>query len=269
MSLEATLATWELTKKQVSSQEKLFLLSLARRAGEDHTSWPSIQRMVEDTSQDRKTIVSIRQALIDRGYLVYTGEMKGRSKQIPVMRLQYVDAWEQKRNSPRLSDTDDLRVPTSPKNGTGKTSNSTENGMGTSPKNGTGTSTENGTLNIKGEYKRGNKSSCRSAPKKARSQKPKASPRKTKADYEEENRPHDWAPRMKVCEPVTDDPVQCGGCKRTTDWCTCNQSATNGGRLAPQIAQMFSKMALSKLKRSRNSVEESRDGGMEKVDRAG
>jgi DNA-binding transcriptional MocR family regulator len=176
MSLEATLATWELPKKQVSSHEKYLLLSLARRAGEDHTCWPSIRRMCEDTGLDRKTVISIRQSLEHKGLIKYTGEMKGRSGQVPVMQLPYVYDWEKKRNSPRLHDQEDLHALTSPKSGTGKTSTSPKTGTGTSTENGTGTSPKNGTLNIKGEYKRGNKSSYASRPKSQDQQPPNDEP---------------------------------------------------------------------------------------------
>lgn len=161
MSLEATLATWELSKKIISSSEKLLLLCLARRAGEDHTCWPSVKRMAEDTSMDRKSIVSIRQNLIDKGLIKYTGEKKGKSCQVPVMKLLYVDEWERDRNSPRLKDDEydeKIRKKLSTNDtelGTGKKVTSTENGIGTSTENGTGTSTENGTVNIKEEKVRG------------------------------------------------------------------------------------------------------------------
>ena len=135
MSMEASLATWELTKKDVNSIEKLLLLSFARRAGEEHTCWPSVDRISEDTGLDRKYIISNRQNLINKGFITYTGEMKGRSKQIPVMFLNYVAVWEQKRNSPRLRDDTS--------SGTGNNLNSTSSG--------TGTSTSSGTLNIKEE----------------------------------------------------------------------------------------------------------------------
>jgi hypothetical protein len=185
MSMEATLATWELTKKQVNPREKFLLLSLARRAGEDHTCWPSIKRMVEDTGFDRKTVVEVRQSLIDKKLLKYTGRMVGRSAQIPEMQLLYVEQWEQKRNSPRLNDEDEpvdnlsTKSVTSPKNGTG-----------TSPKNGTGTSTENGTLNSKYENKRRNKKSfCETARK------------KTKAEWRKENsKTHAFAEKMDNVE---------------------------------------------------------------------
>lgn len=126
MSVEATLATWRLCKKQVTSTEKLFLLSCANRAGESHECWPSIKRLCADTGMDRKTIINVRQSVIDKGLLVYTGSFRGRSSQVPVMQLTYVD------NSVSEFSTDNDKNPTSPKSTT-------------SPKNGTGTGTENGT----------------------------------------------------------------------------------------------------------------------------
>jgi len=119
MSVEATLATWRLSKKQVTPTEKLFLLSCANRAGESHECWPSIKRLCADTGYDRKTIMKTRQSVIEKGLLVYSGEFKGRSGQIPVMQLTYVD------NS--VSEFTSTEIPTSPKSGTG-----------TSPKSGTG-----------------------------------------------------------------------------------------------------------------------------------
>ena len=71
--------------------------------------------------------------------------MVGRSKQIPEMMLNYVQKWEQERNSPRLKDDNE------------SVDNSTIVSL-TSPKNGTGTSPKNGTLNSKEEYKNRNKS---------------------------------------------------------------------------------------------------------------
>lgn len=193
MSMEATLATWELTKKIVNSREKFFLLSLARRAGEDHTCWPSIKRMVEDTGFDRKTIVDLRQALIDKKLVKYTGRMVGRSHQIPEMQLLYVQEWENRRNSPRLQD-DEEPVDKSASNRL----TSPKNGTGTSPKNGTGTSTENGTLNSKEEKVIRKKSFCASAQKKP----------KSKNDWRQENaRVHDFADskNMKAASKVQMD----------------------------------------------------------------
>ena len=137
MSVEATAATWRLPKSKVTSSEKLFLLACANRAGEAHECWPSIDRLIADSTLDRKTIIKVRQSVIDKKLLEYSGEFKGRSGQIPVMRLTYVD------NS--------LSEFTSPKNGTGSKSV-------TSPKNGTGDQsqiwdTESKRENLKEELK--------------------------------------------------------------------------------------------------------------------
>ncbi len=119
MSVAATVATWKLPKSKISSSEKLFLLSCADRAGEAHECWPSIQRLCADTGLDRKTVMKVRQSVIDKKLLEYTGSFAGRSGQIPVMRLTYVDH--------SVSEFTSAEITTSPKNGTG-----------TSPKNGTG-----------------------------------------------------------------------------------------------------------------------------------
>lgn len=119
MSVEATVATWRLTKSQVTSTEKFFLMSCANRAGEAHECWPSIKRLCADTGYDRKTVIKVRQSVIDKKLLEYSGEFKGRSGQIPVMRLTYVDD--------SVSEFTSTNTGTSPKNGTS-----------TSPKNGTG-----------------------------------------------------------------------------------------------------------------------------------
>lgn len=147
MSVDATISTWKLSKLQVTATEKLFLLSCADRAGEEGICWPSIKRLCADTCLDRKTIIKIRQSCIDKGLLVYTGEKKGRTKSVEVMRLTYV--------SSRIDE--DL---SSPKNGTGS-----------SPKNGTTKQSQNWDT----ESKRGNlkeetntiPDSCKSGKKKS------------------------------------------------------------------------------------------------------
>jgi hypothetical protein len=198
MSLEATLATWELTKNEISSSEKFLLLSLARRAGEEHTCWPSIRRIVEDTGFNRKTVIDLRQSLIDKKLLTYTGRMVGRSGQIPEMKLLYVERWEQKRNSPRLRDQQNHSSKPSAKSGTGpknepvdnsppKNVTGTKNGTGTSPNIGTGTSPEIGTLNNKLENVSRNKSFCASVQK------------KSKSEWKEENaKKHDFAEKKNI-----------------------------------------------------------------------
>jgi len=149
MSFEATLATWELEKSQVSSLERLLLLSFARRSGESCECWPSVKRICADTGMDRKHVISNRQKLIAKGLLIYTGEMRGKAKQIPVMKLLYVDEWNRKRNAPQLSEESIKSF--APK----KKSTSTGSGIDTSTGNGIDASTGNGTLNIKEEKERG------------------------------------------------------------------------------------------------------------------
>ena len=144
MSFEATLATWELEKSQVSSLERLLLLSFARRSGESCECWPSVKRICADTGMDRKHVISNRQKLIAKGLLIYTGEMRGKAKQIPVMKLLYVDEWNRKRNAPKFIEEEDE-----------DTFVFNEKSTGTSTGNGIVTSTGNGTLNIKEEKERG------------------------------------------------------------------------------------------------------------------
>ncbi len=131
MSVDATIFVWKLTKKQVTSTEKLLLLSYADRADEYGRAYPSIKRLIEDTLLDRKTIIKALAAISSKGILVKTGELQGRTKQIPVYKFPTTTFRE-------------MTQSTSPKIGTG-----TNNG--TSPKIGTGTSPKFGTRNLKEE----------------------------------------------------------------------------------------------------------------------
>ena len=90
MSIDATRSTWLLTKKEVTPTQKLILLSYADRAGEGAECWPSNARLEKDTGLDRHTICSNKQDMISKGLLSYTGEKKGRTKSIDVVRLNYV-----------------------------------------------------------------------------------------------------------------------------------------------------------------------------------
>lgn len=129
MSIDATRATWKLGK-QVTAIQKLLLLSLADRAGESGQCWPSLKRLEADTNLNRKTIIENRQTLIALGLLEYTGHYQGKQKQIPVMRLTYVNNREDEEHSDK-----DF---TGTENGTGSNFTSTENNTGTSTENGTG-----------------------------------------------------------------------------------------------------------------------------------
>ncbi len=122
MSIDATRATWKLSKTKITAIQKLILLSLADRAGENAECWPSLKRIIADTNIDRKTLIENRKILIEKKLIEYTGQFMGKQKQIPVMRLTYVQSRE---------DSDD-------ENYNDLIFTSTENGTRTSTENGTG-----------------------------------------------------------------------------------------------------------------------------------
>lgn len=143
MSLDATIWAWR--AEVDSSTQRLILLSLADRAGEDHKCYPSIMRMVKDTKMNRKTIIKVLDDLEKKALIKFTGSIVGNG--VKVYQLLGVVG--------REDETTSTKKGTSGKNGTssnlGTGSNigtSTENGTGTSPENGTETSTEIGTQNL-------------------------------------------------------------------------------------------------------------------------
>lgn len=143
MSLDATIWAWR--AEVGSSTERLILLSLADRAGENHKCYPSIMRMVKDTKMNRKTIIKILDVLEAKGLIKFTGSIVGNG--VKVYQLLGVVG--------REDDQTNTKKGANGKNGTssnlGTGSNigtSTENGTSTSPKNGTETSTEIGTQNL-------------------------------------------------------------------------------------------------------------------------
>ena len=143
MSLDATIWAWR--AEVDSSTQRLILLSLADRAGEDHKCYPSIMRMVKDTKMNRKTIIKVLDDLEKKALIKYTVKIVGNG--VKVYQLLGVVGREDHPTSTKKG--------TSGKNGTssnlGTGSNigtSTENGTSTSPKNGTETSTEIGTQNL-------------------------------------------------------------------------------------------------------------------------
>jgi hypothetical protein len=139
MSTDATIFVWKLTKKQVTPTEKLILLSYADRADEHGRAYPSIKRLIEDTLLDRKTIIKALATISSKGIMVKTGELQGRTKQVPVYKFPTTTFREQlQTNSPNIG--------TGTNNGT-----SPKNGTPTSPNIGTGTSPNIGTRNLKEE----------------------------------------------------------------------------------------------------------------------
>lgn len=96
MSRAATDWAWAL---ELKASQKLLMLSLADRADESHCCYPSIQRLVTDTGMDRKTIGKWVGQMIDDGLITDTGERKGKTKQVRVLRLNIEVKEAQKRNS--------------------------------------------------------------------------------------------------------------------------------------------------------------------------
>lgn len=89
MSVNATRFAWEcdLSKTTKRSAKRLVLLALADRANKENTCFPSIARVVKDTGMDRKTVMSTINDLITLGLVSDTGERKGGTNQVRVLRI--------------------------------------------------------------------------------------------------------------------------------------------------------------------------------------
>lgn len=85
MSVEAI--TWALGQPIKHSTAKFVLVCLANCADSEGRAWPSIAYLCEATAQDRKTVIENLRRLKEAGLLQSTGEMKGRTGQVPVYRL--------------------------------------------------------------------------------------------------------------------------------------------------------------------------------------
>ncbi|HGN0014067.1 TPA: helix-turn-helix domain-containing protein [Proteus mirabilis] len=106
MSRIATDWAWSLDLK---APQKILILSLADRADEYHCCYPSIQRLVKDTGLDKKTIGKWINLMIEDGLISDTGERKGPTKRVRVLRLNIEFECTQKR--------DDTKSGNVPKNG--------------------------------------------------------------------------------------------------------------------------------------------------------
>lgn len=72
---------------EISSSRKFVLVALADAANDFGLCYPSIAHIIDKTSLDRKTIIDCIADLKKDGFLIDTGERKGKTKQIPVFRL--------------------------------------------------------------------------------------------------------------------------------------------------------------------------------------
>ncbi|NNP69241.1 helix-turn-helix domain-containing protein, partial [Acinetobacter sp. Ac_5812] len=144
MSLDATIWAWKADVKNGS--QRLVLLTLADRAGENHRCFPSIKRMEKDTKLNRKTIMKVLDELEADSHIKFTGEIVGNGVKI----YQLIGVLGREEDS-----TTSTKKGTSTENGTGinlgtGSNNGTSTNIGTpsSPNIGFGTSTNIGTQNL-------------------------------------------------------------------------------------------------------------------------
>ena len=92
MSVNATRFAWEcdLSKTTKRSAKRLVLLALADRANKENTCFPSIARVVKDTEMDRKTVMNTINDLIQLGLVSDTGDRKGGTNQVRVLKINVV-----------------------------------------------------------------------------------------------------------------------------------------------------------------------------------
>lgn len=136
MSLDATRWAWQ--QRDITAAQKLVLLSLADRAGEDHTAWPTNERLTKDTCLDRKTVLSALATLSLKGFIRDTGRRAGRTKQVKVWQLIDVEGRHNSTETGMLKESQKRDASTVPESGR---LNSTETGTLSSskdPENGTG-----------------------------------------------------------------------------------------------------------------------------------
>lgn len=112
MSVNATRFAWEcdLSKTTKRSAKRLVLLALADRANKENTCFPSIARVVKDTGMDRKTVMNTINDLITLGLVSDTGERKGGTNQVRVLKIN-VDKQESYPQEHQLSSNKQCEIP--------------------------------------------------------------------------------------------------------------------------------------------------------------
>ena len=168
MSTDAT--RWAWTAPIKNSSQRLVLLSLADRAGENHTAWPSMERLASDTALNLKTVKKVVNELIEIGLLIDTGERKGHTNQVRVLQLIGVDSREQSQNWDHFNESNIgfIKDGNKPKNGTVKQTqkrvnslrqtnpiledNKPKNGICNEPNIGSQNLKENLSMNLSGEH---------------------------------------------------------------------------------------------------------------------
>ena len=145
MSIDAT--RWAWTAPVNNSSQRLVLLSLADRAGEDHTAWPSIDRLAKDTALDKKTVQKVILELINLGLVKDTGDRTGPTKRVRVLKLngvkgreEHTQNWDNSgskndsKSSENITNTGNIKQPQ--KRNDSKNGNNTESGNLNDTKNG-------------------------------------------------------------------------------------------------------------------------------------
>lgn len=148
MSIDAT--RWAWTAPVNNSSQRLVLLSLADRAGEDHTAWPSIDRLAKDTVLDKKTVQKVILELINLDLVKDTGERTGPTKRVRILKLNGVKGREEStQNRDNSSAKKAIKSnPNNPENGNVKQSQKrNDSNIGNNPENGTLNDPKNGVLN--------------------------------------------------------------------------------------------------------------------------
>lgn len=149
MSIDAT--RWAWTAPVNNSSQRLVLLSLADRASDEHTAWPSIERLAKDTVLDKKTVQKVILELINLGLIKDTGDRKGPTKRVRVLKLNGVKGRED--YTQNLDDDNTSKngnIKQSQKRNDSKNGNDPENGALNNPKNGMLNDPKNGVQNLSG-----------------------------------------------------------------------------------------------------------------------
>lgn len=112
MSVNATRFAWEcdLSKTTKRSAKRLVILALADRANKENTCFPSIARVVKDTGMDRKTVMNTINDLITLGLISDTGERKGGTNQVRVLKIN-VDKQESYPHEDKESSNKQCEIP--------------------------------------------------------------------------------------------------------------------------------------------------------------
>jgi DNA-binding MarR family transcriptional regulator len=149
VSIDATRWAWAAPVN--NSSQRLVLLSLADRAGEEHTAWPSIERLAKDTVLDKKTVQKVILELIKLGLVEDTGERTGPTRRVRVLKLNGVKGREE-----YTQNLDDANTPKngnikqSQKRNDSKNGNDPKNSALNNPKNGMLNDPKNGVQNLSG-----------------------------------------------------------------------------------------------------------------------